>query len=109
MRPPVILLVSQNLQAQQTFASAVGRCGSALVIASTIDEAEGILIREPISMVFCSDELPRGEIDGLIEHASKSPRRLPAITLSADELNNHRGVAFLVEWAALLRSARQAA
>ena len=61
-----IVVVSDSLETQQAFASVLGPWGLAPILASTACEAETILRRHPVSLIFCSDELPNDGIDGLI-------------------------------------------
>jgi len=77
MASPDIVVVSHNLEAQQAFARVLGQCGLAPILASTASEAEAIVNRHPVSLIFCSDELPRNGIDGLIRQTSRPQNKVP--------------------------------
>jgi DNA-binding NtrC family response regulator len=66
-----IMVVSPNLEVQQAFAGVLGLWGLAPIVASSVREAEEIMNRHPVSLVFYSDEFPEGTgIDGFIRRAS---------------------------------------
>jgi DNA-binding NtrC family response regulator len=79
---PNILVVSPYLDFQQAFAIVLGKFGLAPIIASTAGEAEEILDRHPVSLVFCSDELPNGGVDGLIAQNAHTTKRAPMVVVS---------------------------
>jgi DNA-binding NtrC family response regulator len=79
----MVLVVTQLTEVQQAFASALGPSGLAPVLASTAQEALVILRGHPISLVFCSDELPGDGPDFLIRQTSKRVRdRVPVVVVS---------------------------
>ncbi len=82
MFSPDVMLVSPFLETQQAFASVLGRHGIAPILASTVEEAQTILSRHSISLVFCSDELPGGGVDAFIRQTSKLPARVPVVVVS---------------------------
>ena len=82
MVSPNIMLVSQNLEIQQAFAHVLGKYGLAPIISPTASEAEAILEFHPIALMFCSDELPDGCIDGLIRRTKQGTRRVPVVIVS---------------------------
>jgi DNA-binding NtrC family response regulator len=82
MASPNVMLVSPILETQQAFASALGERGIAPILASTVGEAQTILSRHPISLVFCSDELPGGGVDAFIRQSSRAPGRVPVVVVS---------------------------
>jgi DNA-binding NtrC family response regulator len=77
-----IMIVSPLLETQQAFASALGQRGIAPILASTLTEAQTIVSHHPISLIFCSDELPDGEVDALIRQNSGSHARVPVAVVS---------------------------
>jgi DNA-binding NtrC family response regulator len=77
-----VMVVSHLPEAQQGFASVLGQCGLAPIVASTAQEATAILSRHPLSLIFCSDELPGGGIDGLIRQSSGLPAKVPVVVVS---------------------------
>jgi DNA-binding response OmpR family regulator len=77
-----VMVVSDDLGVQQMLAKAVGRCGRAPIIASAIQEAEAILNRESIALIFCSDELPNGGVEEFIGRASRPPSLIPVVLVS---------------------------
>jgi len=82
MASPDVMVVSAVLETQQAFASALGERGIAPVLASTVREAQAILSRHPISLIFCSDELPGGGVDAFIRQTSVPPGRVPVVVVS---------------------------
>jgi DNA-binding NtrC family response regulator len=79
---PNVMLVSPILETQQAFASVLGQRGIAPILASTVREAQRILSRHSISLIFCSDELPGGGVDAFIRQTSKPPAKVPVIVVS---------------------------
>jgi DNA-binding NtrC family response regulator len=82
MVSPNLMVVSHLLEAHQAFASILGSRGIAPILASTAEEAQTILGRHSISLIFCSDELPGGGIDVLIRQTSQPPPRVPVVVVS---------------------------
>ena len=50
MASPNVMVVSAILEAQQAFASVLGQCGLAPILASTVREAQTILNRHSLSL-----------------------------------------------------------
>ena len=82
MASPNVMVMSPILETQQAFASFLGRCGIAPILASTVREAQAILSRHPISIIFCSDELPGGGVDAFIRQTSVPPGQVPVVVVS---------------------------
>lgn len=82
MASPNILVVADSLEVQQAFASSLGQRGLAPIVASAAREAEAVLGHHSIALVFCSDELLGGGIDGLIRTASQPPNNAPVVVVS---------------------------
>jgi len=82
MTTPIIVVVSDELGIQQSFASTLGLCGLAPVLASTAQEAITILHQHPISLVFCSDEMPGDEFEGLIRQPWRPSDKVPVVVFS---------------------------
>ena len=82
MASPKIVVVSDSLETQQAFASVLGQWGLAPILASTACEAEAILNRHPVSLIFCSDELPGDGIDGLIRQTWHPQNKVPVVVVS---------------------------
>jgi DNA-binding NtrC family response regulator len=80
-----VMVVSHILEVQQVFASFLGRCGIAPILASTVREAQTILSSHSISLIFCSDELPGGGIDAFIRQTSRPPGSVPVVVVSRFE------------------------
>jgi DNA-binding NtrC family response regulator len=80
-----VMVVSDDLGMQQWSASAVGRCGRAPIIASTIQEAEAIVGEISIALIFCSDALPDGSIEAFIRRASRPPHHIPVVLVSRSD------------------------
>lgn len=80
---PMVVVVTHLTEVQQAFASALGPCGVAPILASTVQEALSILSRHPISLIFCSDELPGDGPDVLIRQTSvRAQNRVPVVVIS---------------------------
>ena len=82
MAPPNIVVVSDSLETQQAFASVLGQWGLAPILAPTACEAEAILNRHHVSLIFCSDELPSDGIDGLIRQTRRPQNKVPVVMVS---------------------------
>jgi DNA-binding NtrC family response regulator len=82
LRYKLLEFFSSLLETQQAFASFLGRCGIAPILASTVREAQTILSRHSISLIFCSDELPGGGVDAFIRQTSEPPARVPVVVVS---------------------------
>ena len=82
MVSPNVMVVSPIPETQQAFASFLGGCGIAPILASTVREAQAILSRHPISIIFCSDELPGGGVDAFIRQTSVPPGQVPVVVVS---------------------------
>ena len=70
------LLASQELPVQQALAAILASHGITAIVTTTVDEAEHFLSRTPVSLIFCSDELPSAGIDRLVlqtGHKDKVP------------------------------------
>jgi two-component system, NtrC family, response regulator HydG len=80
-----VMVVSHDLVTQQALASALGRCGCAPIMASTLREAVTILKRHPVSLVFCSDDLPEGGVESFIQQASRPPAGIPVVVMSRQD------------------------
>ena len=79
---PNVMLVSPILETQQAFASVLGQRGIAPILASTVREAQTILSRHSISLIFCSDELPGGGVNAFIRQTSEPPAKVPVVVVS---------------------------
>jgi len=82
MTAPSIVVISDRLEVQQCFASSLGLCGLAPILASTAEEAVSILSRHRISLLFCSDEMPGDGFEELIRQPWKSSRKVPVAVFS---------------------------
>jgi len=90
MASPNVMLVSPALETQQALASALGQRGIAPILAESVGEAQTILSRHPISLIFCSDELPGGGIDAFIRQTSEPPAGVPVVVVSRfDDWNRY--------------------
>ena len=78
-----IMVVSPNLEVQQAFAGVLSLWGLAPIVASSVREAEDIVNRHPVSLVFYSDEFPGGTgIDGFIQRASRPSNKVRVVVVS---------------------------
>jgi DNA-binding NtrC family response regulator len=78
-----IMVVSPNLEVQQAFAGVLSLWGLAPIVASSVREAEDIVNRHPVSLVFYSDEFPEGTgMDGFIRRASRPSNKVPVVVVS---------------------------
>lgn len=82
MTAPMIVVVSDELEIQQSFAGTLGFCGLAPVLASTVQETISILNRHPISLVFCSDQMPGDEFGDLIRQPGRRSDKVPVVVFS---------------------------
>jgi DNA-binding NtrC family response regulator len=78
-----IMVVSPNLEVQQAFAGVLSLWGLAPIVASSVREAEEIVNRHPVSLVFYSDEFPEDTgMDGFIRRASRPSNKVPVVVVS---------------------------
>jgi DNA-binding NtrC family response regulator len=77
-----VMVVSEHLGTQQMLARALGRFGCAPIIVSTVLEATTIIERQPIALIFCSDELLDGGVEDFVQLASQRPYRIPVVVVS---------------------------
>jgi len=77
-----VMVVSDTPEVQQILASTLAQRGIAPIVASTLDEAQTILSRHYIHIVFCSDDLPQDGIGALIRQTSQSPGKVPVVVVS---------------------------
>jgi DNA-binding NtrC family response regulator len=78
-----IMVVSPNLEVQQAFAGVLGLWGLAPIVASSVREAEEIVNRHSVSLVFWSDEFPEDTgMDGFIRRASRPSNKVPVVVVS---------------------------
>lgn len=82
MALPNVMVVSSSLEVQQAFARVLGKCGLAPIVAASANEAQAILEWHSISLIFCSDEMPSGGINGLIEQSRHASSRTPLVIVS---------------------------
>ncbi len=78
-----IMVVSPNLEVQQAFAGVLRLWRLTPIVAWSVGEAEKILNRYPVSLVFYSDEFP-GDTDtnGFIQRASRPSNKVPVVVVS---------------------------
>ena len=82
MVSPNVVVVSRALAVQQEFARVLCSRDLTLIIASTANEAKTIWERHPISLIFCSDEMPDCDLDDLLRQSSKPLSRIPTVIVS---------------------------
>lgn len=61
-----VLLISAQLGVQQEFASALGKHGATVILATSVDEGKSILQTHSVSVVFCADGMADDAIGVLI-------------------------------------------
>ncbi len=76
------MVVSHSLHIQRAFSDALDDYGLSPIPAWTTGEAEEILKRLPISVVFCSDELQNGGVNQLLRRISEGSDKIPFIVVS---------------------------
>ena len=82
MSSPNLMVVSHLLETQQAFASVLAPYGIAPIVASNVKEAQVILAGHPLSLIFCSDELPGDGIDVMIRQTSQPSCKVPLVVVS---------------------------
>ena len=91
----MVVVVTEMIEVQQAFASALGPCGLAPIIASTVEDALEIMSSHTISLIFCSDELQGAAPDILIQHRDlQTGERVPVVVVSRHD-NWERHLYFL--------------
>jgi len=85
-----IMVVSPNLEVQQAFAGVLGLWGLSPIVAPSVREAEEIVNRHPVSLVFYSDEFPEDTgMDGFIRRASRPSNKVPVVVVSRLDDSEH--------------------
>jgi len=77
-----LMVVSHVPEVHQRFATALAQRGIAPIIASTLSEAQTILKRHRIHLIFCSDELPETGIGALILQSFRPLGKVPVVVFS---------------------------
>lgn len=81
MSYPRVLVISQASEVKRAVVTALGDSGLPAVIASTTEEARAITLRDSVSLVFCSDELPGLAIEDFIRQTTLPPLRIPVVVV----------------------------
>ena len=76
------MIVANNLEAQQAFASVLGSSGIAPILATTLKEAERIVNSHFISLVFYLDEAIGGGTEDSLWRAQPALNHLPVVMVS---------------------------
>jgi DNA-binding NtrC family response regulator len=78
-----IMVVSPNLEVQQAFAGVLRLWRLTPIVAWSVGEAEKILNRHPVSLVFYSDEFAGDTgTNGFIQRASRPSTKVPVVVVS---------------------------
>jgi DNA-binding response OmpR family regulator len=80
-----LMVVAQNLEAQQAFASVLGASGLAPILATTVKEAETIVNSHFISPVFYFDEAPLGALGDRFWCAQPALSHVPVVVVSRSD------------------------
>src|SRR5215471_6431681 len=79
---PLALVASLNSEIRETLTHILSRHGVESVVSSTAAEAEAILFRQPVSLVFCEDRLPDGSFRDVLGEVKRSAKLVPVIVVS---------------------------
>ena len=82
MSLPNAMIVSDLLEIRQSFVSILGQSGLTPIAASNLKEAQTILNRHSVSLIFCCDESPECGLDVLIGQTSELPQAVPVVVVS---------------------------
>jgi DNA-binding NtrC family response regulator len=77
-----VMVVARDLEIHQVFAIGLAQQGLTTIVASTVAEAEAILSRYPIALVFCADELTSDGIERFLRPSSRWPTSTLVIVVS---------------------------
>lgn len=77
-----MVIVSGDPEARQALANLLVKEALVCIPASTVKEAESILVREPVSLILCSEELPDGGFRDVLRQAGRISGKVPVIVFS---------------------------
>jgi DNA-binding NtrC family response regulator len=78
-----VLVTSANLEHRRSLVRILEELPLNVISASTLQQAEEVLSRQPIELVFCDQRLPDGSYCDLLEHAG-SWRHAPQVVVTAE-------------------------
>ncbi len=76
------VIVFGDPEARQALANLLVKQGLVCVPASTAKEVESILVREAVSLILCSEELPDGGFRDVLRQAARALNKVPVIVFS---------------------------
>lgn len=76
------LVASSDPEIRETLKGMLARRGMEALFSSTAEEAEAILFRHPISLVFCEERLPDGSFRDVLGEVKRSARLVPVVVVS---------------------------
>ena len=76
------LVASSDPEIRETLKGMLARGGMEALFSSTAEEAEAILFRHPISLVFCEERLPDGSFRDVLGEVKRSARLVPVVVVS---------------------------
>jgi|ERR1700687_1909722 len=80
--PLEALVTCADTEYLDVLASFLEECGLTTIPSSTVKEAQAILTRRPIRLVFCEDGLPDGGFREILDAAKRARVRIPVVVMS---------------------------
>jgi len=79
---PSVLVASNNTESRCVLASILAYLGLDLVFASSVDEAQAILLEKPIRLVLCEHTLPDGSFHDVLQTLKVAGSGTPLVVCS---------------------------
>ena len=76
------LIISPNIEVRRTLLRTLEALPTDVIVCSTRTQAEEVLSRQTVDVVFCDEHLPDGSYDGLI-HSNHWKHRIPRVVVTA--------------------------
>ncbi len=76
------LVASSDPEIRATLSGILARHGLEPIFSFTAEEAKAILLRHPISLVFCEERLPDGSFRDVLGEVKRSARLVPVVVVA---------------------------
>lgn len=77
--PLEVLVATADADIRRSLADLLAECGLSPVVCSSLGEAQSILVRQPICLVFCDYRLPDGDFRDVLYQVKRSASSIPVV------------------------------
>ena len=77
-----VLVAFSDPEGRESLIRLLGQCGLEPVFTSTVKDAQAVLAKEPISMVFCQDRLADGGFGDILRATEPVASKIPVVVCS---------------------------